>query len=102
MSLILLMLGIVVTGAGVTMIFFGIPINEFSPGSTLIIAGTTALTGGLVLIGLSTVVSEFKNLYEACGRVQPPGLAVRSRRSGRSRPTPRSVSSRPRQGPPPY
>jgi len=65
MSLILLMLGIVVTGAGVTMIFFGIPINEFSPGSTLIIAGTTALTGGLVLIGLSTVVSEFKNLYEA-------------------------------------
>ena len=52
MSVILLILGILVALAGVTTIILGIPINEFSLGSTLIIAGATALTGGLVLIGL--------------------------------------------------
>ena len=50
MSVILLMLGIVVASAGAAAICFGIPINELSLGSTLIIAGATALTGGLVLI----------------------------------------------------
>ena len=65
MSVILLILGILVALAGVTTIILGIPINEFSLGSTLIIAGATALTGGLVLIGLSTVVSELNHLAEA-------------------------------------
>jgi hypothetical protein len=65
MSVILLILGIVVAGAGAAAISFGIPINEFSLGSTLIIAGATALIGGLVLIGLSTVVSELNHLGEA-------------------------------------
>ena len=65
MSVILLILGILVALAGVTTIILGIPINEFSLGSTLIIAGATALTGGLVLIGLSTVVSELNHLGEA-------------------------------------
>ena len=63
--MILLILGILVALAGVTTIILGIPINEFSLGSTLIIAGATALTGGLVLIGLSTVVSELNHLGEA-------------------------------------
>ena len=65
MSVILLMLGIVVASAGAAAICFGIPINELILGSTLIIAGATALTGGLVLIGLSTVVSELNHLAEA-------------------------------------
>jgi hypothetical protein len=65
MSVILLILGILVALAGVTTIILGIPINEFSLGSTLIIAGATALTGGLILIGLSTVVSELNHLGEA-------------------------------------
>jgi hypothetical protein len=77
MSLILLILGIVVAGAGVAAIFFGIPINEFSLGSTLIIAGATALTGGLILIGLSTVVSELNHLGEAL-RGRPPARPGRS------------------------
>ncbi|HET9586023.1 MAG TPA: hypothetical protein VFP38_18480 [Bradyrhizobium sp.] len=65
MSVILLMLGIVVASAGAAAICFAIPINELILGSTLIIAGATALTGGLVLIGLSTVVSELNHLAEA-------------------------------------
>ena len=78
MSVILLILGILVALAGVTTIILGIPINEFSLGSTLIIAGATALTGGLVLIGLSTVVSELNHLGEAL-RARPtarPGRAA--------------------------
>ena len=35
--------------AGLLMIGFGIPINEFSFGNTLIGAGTTASVGGLII-----------------------------------------------------
>ena len=72
MSVILLILGIVVAAAGVATIGFGIPINEFTLGTTLIIAGTSALTGGLILIGLSAVVSELGRLAEAL-RTRPVG-----------------------------
>jgi hypothetical protein len=71
MSVILLVVGILVAGAGLVAIGFGIPINEFSLGTTLIMAGTTALAGGLVLIGLATVVSELSRLGEAL-RSRPP------------------------------
>jgi hypothetical protein len=65
MSVILLTLGILVAAAGTLAIGFGIPINEFTLGTTLIIAGTAALTGGLTLIGLAAVVSELGRLAEA-------------------------------------
>jgi len=58
-------LGIAVTAAGVAAIGFGIPINEFTLGTTLIVAGVSAFTGGLVLIGLATVVAELGRLREA-------------------------------------
>ena len=64
MSVILLMLGIVVAAAGTAAIGFGIPINEFTLGTTLIVTGTTALTGGLILIGLSAVVTELGRVAE--------------------------------------
>lgn len=65
MSMILSLLGIAVAAAGVAAIGFGIPINEFTLGTTLIVAGVSALTGGLVLIGLAAVVSELGRLGEA-------------------------------------
>ncbi len=65
MSTILSLLGIAVTAAGVAAIGFGIPINEFTLGTTLIVAGVSAFTGGLVLIGLATVVAELGRLREA-------------------------------------
>jgi hypothetical protein len=64
MSVILSLLGIAVAAAGVAAIGFGIPINEFTLGTTLIVAGVGALTGGLVLIGLGAVVAELGRLSE--------------------------------------
>jgi hypothetical protein len=64
MSVILSLLGIVIAAAGVGAIGFGIPINEFTLGTTLMIVGTTALTGGLILIGLGAVVAELGRLAE--------------------------------------
>src|SRR5215831_7091922 len=64
MSVILSLLGIAVAAAGVAAIGFGIPINEFTLGTPLIVAGVGALTGGLVLIGLGAVVAELGRLSE--------------------------------------
>jgi hypothetical protein len=65
MSVILSLLGIVLAAVGIAAIGFGIPINEFTLGTTLIVAGVSALTGGLILIGLAAVVAELGRLAEA-------------------------------------
>jgi hypothetical protein len=65
MSVILYLLGILVAAVGVAAIGFGIPINEFTLGTTLIVTGVTGLTGGLILIGLAAVVSELGRLRDA-------------------------------------
>jgi hypothetical protein len=65
MSVILSLLGIVIAAVGIAAIGFGIPINEFTLGTTLIVAGVSALTGGLILIGLAAVVAELGRLGEA-------------------------------------
>ena len=57
MSVILLMLGIVLAAAGVGLIGFGIPINELSRGATLILSGSFAFVGGLLMVGLAAVVA---------------------------------------------
>ena len=64
MSVILYLLGILVAAVGVAAIGFGIPINEFTLGTTLV-TGVTGLTGGLILIGLAAVVSELGRLRDA-------------------------------------
>ena len=50
--------------AGLLMIGFGIPINEFSFGNTLIMAGTTAGVGGLIIIGLGVVAGQLRRVAE--------------------------------------
>jgi hypothetical protein len=65
MSVILTLLGILLAAAGVAAIGFGIPINEFTLGTTLLMTGTTGLTGGLILIGLAAVVSELGRVRDA-------------------------------------
>ncbi len=50
---------------GIAAIGFGIPINEFTLGTTLIVAGISGLTGGLILIGLAAVVGELGRVAEA-------------------------------------
>jgi hypothetical protein len=65
MSLILSILGLVVFAAGIVTIAFGIPINEFNLGNTLIVAGTTAAAAGLILIGLAAVVDQLNQIAKA-------------------------------------
>lgn len=65
MAVLLLILGIVVAACGVAAIGFGIPLSEFTLGTTLMDGGATALIGGFILIGLSAVVTELSRLADA-------------------------------------
>ena len=65
MSVILLVLGILLAAAGGALIGFGIPIKELSLGTTLILAGAFAIVGGLLLVGLSAVVTELARVTAA-------------------------------------
>jgi hypothetical protein len=65
MSVILLVLGILLAAAGGALIGFGFPIRELSLGTTLILAGAFAFVGGLILVGLSAVVTELARLGAA-------------------------------------
>ena len=49
MSVLLFVVGAIAVMVGVGMVGYGIPINEFSFGNTLIVAGTTAVVGGLII-----------------------------------------------------
>jgi hypothetical protein len=46
------------------MVGFGIPINEFSFGNTLISAGTTAAVGGLIIIAIGVAVGQLRRIAE--------------------------------------
>jgi hypothetical protein len=65
MPVLLLGIGIFAVVAGLAMIGFGIPINEFSFGNTLINAGTTAAVGGLVIVAVSVAVKQLRRIAEA-------------------------------------
>jgi hypothetical protein len=77
MPMILLVLSILVAGAGSSAIQFGISVNEFSLRGALVSAGTTALTGGLILVALAAVVSELKRFGETL-RARPTNRPARS------------------------
>ncbi len=64
MSGLLFGVGAIAVMVGVAMVGFGIPINEFSFGNTLIGAGTTALVGGLIIIGLGAAVAQLQRIAE--------------------------------------
>jgi len=65
MSVVLFVIGLLITAAGFVTIGFGIPINAFSLGNTLIISGTVAVCSGLILIGLSMAVRQLKRIADA-------------------------------------
>jgi hypothetical protein len=71
MSGLLFAVGAVAVVVGAVLIGFGIPINEFSFGNTLIIAGTTAAVGGLIVIGLGVVVAQLQRIAEALATRTP-------------------------------
>ena len=69
MAFLVLMLGLFSVALGFVMIGFGIPINEFGLGNTLIGAGVTSLVGGLILFGLAAAVRQLERISQ--------GLAAR-------------------------
>lgn len=71
MSGLLYGIGAFAVVAGAVLIGFGIPINEFSFGNTLILAGTMSVVGGLIVIGLGVVVSQLQRLTEATATRAP-------------------------------
>jgi hypothetical protein len=71
MSILLFVVGAVAFAIGVAMIGFGIPINEFSFGNTLIISGTVAAVGGLIVFALGIAVSQLQRLTDALATRAP-------------------------------
>ena len=71
MTFLLFVLGAFAAVAGAVLIGFGIPINEFSFGNTLISAGTTTAVGGLIVIALGVVVFQLRRLQYALAMRAP-------------------------------
>ena len=67
MSVVLYVVGAIAVMLGVAMVGYGIPINEFSFGNTLIVAGTTAAVGGLIIGALGVAVAQLQRLTELLG-----------------------------------
>ena len=65
MSLLLFIIGGIAVMVGAATVAFGIPINEFSFGNTLIVSGSTVGTGGLVIIAIAAAVSRLNRIAEA-------------------------------------
>jgi hypothetical protein len=96
MSVIVLLLGILAAGAGLAAIGFAVPNIGTDFGHTLIVAGATGLTGGLILFGLAAAVGQLTRIAE--------GLRARAR-SARSPeaplpPRPEALQPRPEPIPP--
>ena len=82
-----MMIGMLVAGigcllAGILAVGLGIPVNEFSFGNTLILAGTVTTCAGLVILSLWVAVRELKGIAERLG----PGPAL-DWKGNASRPT---------------
>jgi hypothetical protein len=72
MSGILYGVGAVAIVAGAVMVGFGIPVNEFSFGNTLIISGVTAIAAGLIVVALGVVVAQLQRMTEALSAPSRP------------------------------
>jgi len=76
-GVVLMMIGMLIAGigcllAGLLAVGFGIPVNEFSFGNTLILSGTVTASAGLIILSLWVVVRELKSVAERLG----PGPAL--------------------------
>lgn len=64
MMIAMLTAGIACLLAGILAIGFGIPVNEFSFGNTLILAGAVAACTGLIILSMWAAVRELKSVAE--------------------------------------
>ncbi|MBI5262531.1 MAG: DUF308 domain-containing protein [Bradyrhizobium sp.] len=77
MMLALLIGGIGAILAGLLAILFGIPVQEFSFGNTLILTGAAGVCTGMVLLGLAAVVWELRIIARRLGPAIPAETRVR-------------------------
>ncbi len=77
MSFLMFAVGIVAVVLGVVLIAAGVPVKEFSFGNTLILAGTIAATGGLIVVGLGAVIAQLQRVTDMLG-TRPAGRTTRS------------------------
>ena len=77
MSAVVSVLGLIAVLAGIASFGFGLTIKEFSFGSTLMIAGMSALIGGLLLVALAAAIRELHRIGTILQSRQThaPGLA---------------------------
>jgi len=64
MSIFLIVIGAVIAIAGIGSIGFGIPVKEFSFGDTLIVAGSVAVVGGVIVMAIGAVVGRLQRIAE--------------------------------------
>jgi hypothetical protein len=70
MSLILLVFGILIAGAGVVAIAFGSTVSDSALGQSLIMTGAITVVGGPMLMGVASLISQLSAIAESL-RLQP-------------------------------
>jgi hypothetical protein len=73
MFYLLLLLGFIAMAAGVFVGGFGFPIRETSFGAALLVVGSVAVTGGLILVGLAAAVRELQRVVQGLKARVPSG-----------------------------
>jgi hypothetical protein len=68
-STVLFIVGALALLLGVVIVAFGVPVSEFSFGNTLIVAGATTATGGLIVLALGAVTVQLQRLNDALAQV---------------------------------
>lgn len=91
MSMLLFILGGIAVMVGAATVAFGVPINEFSFGNTLIVSGTTIGTGGLIVIAIAAAVAQLQRIAEGLGEHAP---AVRPLETAEQAPEERAAPTR--------
>lgn len=99
MSFVLFVLGLIASAAGLLMVGFGIPINEFSLGNTLIIAGTTAFAGGLIVFGLAVISRQLGKIAHTLGARADRPVEIHEAAPARAAPRPVSSQEAPARAP---
>jgi hypothetical protein len=73
MYYLLLSFSFVALAAGVFVVGFGVPIRETPFGAALLIAGSVAVTGGFILVGLAAAVRELEHVVQGL-KARAPGV----------------------------
>ena len=87
-------LGVIAVLAGLGAILFGIPINEFGIGNTLILAGTTAASAGFIVLALAAVLRAILQMGgEATVAEEPEEMPAERRAAASEWPRPAPIAA---------